>query len=151
MWPSFLAGLFCSFSFGDLLWSSRFDRALFRSGLLSTRTSFGWPFHESPLSNNSNVKLPEFTADNIPAKIAIGPESKHLFDPLPLPIFRHLRCHLRVAHPLLAVEIFQHLDRGPHVGGELEDAYPLGDPHRGVGMPERVGDPLLAIGCEQET
>jgi len=40
-------------------------------------------------------------------------------------MLRHLRRHLRVPHPLLA------------------DA--LGDPHRGVGVPERVGDPLLAV------
>jgi hypothetical protein len=45
-------------------------------------------------------------------------------DPLSASVFRHLGRHLRVPHPLLAVKILQHLDRGPHVGGELEDADP---------------------------
>jgi hypothetical protein len=61
-------------------------------------------------------------------------------------MLRYLGRHLRVAHPLLAIEFLQHLDRGPHVGCELEDADPLGEPHGGVGVPERVGDPLLAVG-----
>jgi hypothetical protein len=31
------------------------------------------------------------------------------------PVLRNLRRYLRVAHPLLAVEILDHLDRRPHV------------------------------------
>jgi hypothetical protein len=46
--------------------------------------------------------------------------------------------------------VLQHLDRGPHVGRELKDADSLGESHGGVGMPERVGDALLAVRGEQD-
>jgi hypothetical protein len=59
--------------------------------------------------------------------------------------------HLRIPNPLFTVKIVQHLDRRTHVGGQLKNADPLREPHRRVGVPERVGRPLLSIRAVQDT
>jgi hypothetical protein len=64
----------------------------------------------------------------------------------PSPKLRHLRCHLRIPHSLLAVKTLDHFDRGSHVGRKLKHANALRNPHGGVGVPERVGDALPSIG-----
>ena len=51
---------------------------------------------------------------------------------------RDLRRHLRVSNPLFTVKVLQHLNGGAHVGCQLKHADSLGEPHRRVGVPERV-------------
>jgi len=64
---------------------------------------------------------------------------------------RQLRRDLRVTDPLLPIEQLDHLDRGPHVGRQLEDADSLSQSHRRVGVAERVGDSGVAVGSVQNS
>lgn len=64
--------------------------------------------------------------------------------------FSELGCHLRIAHSLLAVEVIDHLDGCSHIGCQLKDADALGNAHRGVCMPQRVGHPSFPVRSEQD-
>ena len=57
---------------------------------------------------------------------------------------------LRITGALLAVVHLDHIDGCAHVGGELVDVDALGDPHRRIGVAERVRHALLSVVLEQQ-